>query len=269
MEQNTKLGVHCGFGNQTASYNLISLREMSSKKAPKKHEEEDEEVHEEEVEEEEEQEEVAPPKSTRTQQLQESKEEEDEEEEEEETQSRRSHSNTTRGTGLVLVLPYLYVGDKNATLKPNVLKAQGITHIVNCVGHLVENSYPDEFEYTTFEIDDDRNFKINKHFNDFYETVVPFRDSTTGNKVLVHCDRGESQSITLVLAYMLKSAKAKKKPLTLKAAFNYVQQKKMNIGPNDGFLRQLVNLEKELFGDSSIRVKGSGGGAGRGRATRK
>jgi len=187
-------------------------------------------------------------------------EDDEEEEEDDDVGPQRSKAAAARGSGLVQILPYLFIGDAHTAQKSDLLRESGITHIINCVHHEVDNLFPELFEYTEFEIPDDRNYKINKHFPDVYQVVAVFRDNPK-DKVLIHCDRGQSQSIALVLAYILKSAKAKGLRMTLKAAITFVQQKKMNIKVNDGFMRQLVNLEKELFGDSSIRVKGGASGA--------
>ncbi len=106
-------------------------------------------------------------------------------------------------------------------------------------------------------------------------------------------ETAQSQSVTLVLAYMLKSAREKGKSLTLQQAFKFVSTKRMNLQPNDGyarthnvavvavvvvdvahafrrtvcrFMKQLINLEKDLYGEASLRVRSSGRGRrGRGR----
>jgi len=164
--------------------------------------------------------------------------------------------------GLVQVLPYLYLGGAHAASKADVLKENGIVHIMNCVSQDVDNFFPEEFKYTTFEIPDDRNFDISEHFQEAFDVIKSFRDGDHAKRVLIHDETGQSQAVALLLAYMLMSAKEKQKQLTLKAALSYVTGKKGDVQPNPGFIKHLINLEKDLYGEASLRVKNSGGRGG-------
>ncbi|KAG7270621.1 hypothetical protein CRUP_010916 [Coryphaenoides rupestris] len=63
-----------------------------------------------------------------------------------------------------------------------------------------------------------------------------------GGRVLVHCHVGVSRSATLVLAYLMLKQK-----LTLVDAICAVKDKR-GVVPNRGFLRQLIQLDGQLFG---------------------
>jgi protein-tyrosine phosphatase len=84
---------------------------------------------------------------------------------------------------------------------------------------------------------------------------------------LIHCTTGKNISPTLLLAYMLLSAKKQDKHLPLLKAIQFVQSKAPGSNPSEQFLEQLVDLEVELFEDASVKIKGRGGG-GRGRGGR-
>ena len=69
--------------------------------------------------------------------------------------------------------------------------------------------------------------------------------STTGSnmaRVLVHCREGYSRSPTIVIAYLLLR---QRDPLRLEDAVRVVARQ-LSIGPNKGFLRQLVRLDRRL-----------------------
>lgn len=60
--------------------------------------------------------------------------------------------------------------------------------------------------------------------------------------MLVHCRVGVSRSATLVLAYLML-----KERLTLVEAICAVKENR-GVAPNRGFLRQLVRLDRQLYG---------------------
>lgn len=62
------------------------------------------------------------------------------------------------------------------------------------------------------------------------------------NRVLVHCNLGISRSTTLILAYLMKTFHA-----TLFEAFKFLRHRRPIVCPNNGFLRQLIEFEYELY----------------------
>lgn len=61
-------------------------------------------------------------------------------------------------------------------------------------------------------------------------------------KILVHCQVGVSRSATIVLAYLML-----KQNMTLAEAIKKVKERR-GIYPNQGFLKQLINLHIQLYG---------------------
>lgn len=80
--------------------------------------------------------------------------------------------------------------------------------------------------------------RISIHFQeaaDFIEAAL-----SSGGRVLVHCMVGLSRSATMVLAFLMI-----KRGLSLEQAATCVRRHR-EVRPNDGFLRQLLELEFSL-----------------------
>jgi protein tyrosine/serine phosphatase len=65
--------------------------------------------------------------------------------------------------------------------------------------------------------------------------------------VYVHCAAGVSRSATVVIAYLMFREK-----MCLRMAFDYVKKCRPVVEPNDGFMKQLIELEDLLFGIETL-----------------
>ncbi len=132
----------------------------------------------------------------------------------------------------------------------DLLKALGITHILNLTGYkhgTSELRYPpkfrNDFEYAHLVIADEDDpvtmltFRSNffEAGNDFIHQALMSRHSS---RVLVHCEAGISRSSTLVISHLMSVWN-----LSVKEAFETVKNLKANIAPNQAFFRQLLELE--------------------------
>ncbi|XP_019718289.1 dual specificity protein phosphatase 26-like [Hippocampus comes] len=142
------------------------------------------------------------------------------------------------------VWPRLYIGDQHSAENWNGLARHGITHILNAA-HSKRRRCPDIYQglkitYMGVEANDSYDFDISVNFQaaaDFIHAAL-----RRGGHVLVHCHVGVSRSATLVLAYLML-----KQRLTLVEAICAVKENR-EIIPNRGFLRQLIRLDRQLFG---------------------
>ncbi|XP_067001340.1 dual specificity protein phosphatase 3 [Anabrus simplex] len=144
------------------------------------------------------------------------------------------------------VYPNVFIGDAGAAKNKQYLKKMGITHVLNTAegnrfGMVNTNQlyYRDtNIKYMGLQLLDIPITDIGVHFQDasnFIEDGI-----RRGGKVLVHCLMGMSRSSTCVLAYLMI-----KENMTAVEALRVVCKNRY-IRPNDGFLRQLADLDNKL-----------------------
>jgi len=150
------------------------------------------------------------------------------------------------GNSLDEVFPNLFIGEESAARDLKLLKRMNVTHVLNAAkGKTVYHVNTDEDFYKPVNIQfmsikayDGLNFKMSPYFNKAAEFIA--QGLASGGKVLVHCREGVSRSATLVLAYLMI-----KEGMTVQDAVRTVR-KSREICPNEGFLQQLCDLNKEL-----------------------
>ena len=124
----------------------------------------------------------------------------------------------------------------------DAMQEMGITNIIN----VTNNLRPTEEHYKLFDVfylplKDEENYNIINAI----KTCSFYIDLLTKNnkkKCVVHCSAGISRSSSIIIGYCMIYKKKK-----LKECYKFVKGKKKNIAPNVGFMKQLIELEKEIF----------------------
>lgn len=127
----------------------------------------------------------------------------------------------------------LYLGGMGYAKCKDFLKEKGIENIL-CVGYKLFDLYPNDFNYKIIEIEDDKNEYILPYL---YPALMFMSEKTT----YVHCQMGISRSASFVIAYVMAKYKMK-----YEKAYEFVQEKREFIDPNEGFVEQLKQFEEIL-----------------------
>nr|XP_019938646.1 PREDICTED: dual specificity phosphatase DUPD1-like [Paralichthys olivaceus] len=156
------------------------------------------------------------------------------------------------------VQPRIYIGDMYAAKDKRTLQAHHITHVLNAAdGKFNVNTGPSFYRDTSItyhgvEAFDMPSFNLSPFFYSAANFIKNALSSPTG-KVFVHCAMGLSRSSTLVLAYLVIHEN-----MTLVDAIKAVSANR-NISPNNGFLEQLRELDKQLHYQGSSRSRNGNG----------
>ncbi|XP_065582628.1 dual specificity protein phosphatase 3-like [Artemia franciscana] len=153
------------------------------------------------------------------------------------------------------VYPGIVISDEATAMSSYVLRSLGITHVLNTAAHdygldpaidqrysygavRTSQSFYNHLSIKYFGIPavDIVSYNLSRHFNEAAEFID--EALRKGGKILVHCQMGISRSATLVIAFLMI-----KKQLSVEEAIKTVRMKRF-IYPNDGFLRQLCQLDE-------------------------
>jgi protein-tyrosine phosphatase len=142
----------------------------------------------------------------------------------------------------------LYLGSAKASKDALALQQIGITHILCLAGKAY---HVGKFTYKVVHYKDSVDTELSQNQLD---EMIQFIDDQfqNGGKVFVHCMGGMSRSPTVILVYLMRI-----KGMTLRDAYIHVRSRR-KIHPNFGFQRQLVQIEKNLFGTSSVNESEQG-----------
>jgi protein-tyrosine phosphatase len=149
------------------------------------------------------------------------------------------------------VMPRLYIGSRSAVADSNARWARGtLTHIVRLLDQMWMHSRYDGIEYLSIEVADCDETDLGVYFE---QTAAFIRDalaSSLDSAVLVHCAAGMSRSATIMIAYLMIEH-----GMSLARALYTVRLARPIVEPNDGFMKQLGQLEQTL--DAERKQKAS------------
>ncbi|TSK17784.1 Inactive dual specificity phosphatase 27 [Bagarius yarrelli] len=143
------------------------------------------------------------------------------------------------------VWPNIFIGEKSVAVNKARLKRLGITHVLNTAhgtGVYTGQSFYQEMNitYMGIEVDDFPDVDISPHFR----TCAEFLDEallTHRGKVLVDSVMGISRPAVLVAAYLMVFHN-----MSIMEALTEIRKKRA-ISPNEGFLKQLRELNETLM----------------------
>ncbi|KAJ1405616.1 Tyrosine specific protein phosphatases domain [Sesbania bispinosa] len=138
----------------------------------------------------------------------------------------------------------LFLGSVGTAANKDGLKNVNVTHILTVAGKLTP-AHPGDFVYKTIDVVDRDDANLKQYFNECFDFIDEAKRH--GGRVLVHCYAGKSRSVTIVVAYLMKT-----RGMSLSEALQHVKSKRPQAAPNPGFIRQLEEFEKSLQGASEL-----------------
>ncbi|NXN08446.1 DUS27 phosphatase, partial [Indicator maculatus] len=148
------------------------------------------------------------------------------------------------------VWPNVFIAEKSVAVNKSRLKRLGITHVLNAAHGTGVYTGPGFYnglniQYLGIEVDDFPDMDISKHFR----PAAEFLDEallTYRGKILVSSEMGISRSAVLVAAYLMIYHH-----MTILEALMTLRKKRA-IYPNDGFLKQLRELNEQLLEEREL-----------------
>jgi len=153
-----------------------------------------------------------------------------------------AHTITYAPVPMTKILPHLYIGSYENAMDEFELRSKGITHTLSLVGR---NWHLDFVEQEAISMHD----LGRTNLKEVLQKVSKFMEQgqQDKNKILVHCQSGQNRSATVIIAYLLTYHKE-----TLYRAHKRLKRLRPLVQINQGYAKQLLALEKEIFGKNSL-----------------
>lgn len=137
------------------------------------------------------------------------------------------------------VAEHIYLGGDAVARDRDILKQNGITHVLNCVGFVCPEYFKADFMYMTLWLQDNPTEDITSILYDVFDYFEDVREKH--GRVFVHCCQGVSRSTSLVIAYLMW-----REGQSFDDAFQYVKSARGIADPNMGFACQLMQCQKRV-----------------------
>ncbi|KAH7293988.1 hypothetical protein KP509_28G051400 [Ceratopteris richardii] len=134
---------------------------------------------------------------------------------------------------------HIYLGSDAVARDRETLRANGITHVLNCVGFVCPEYFKRELVYKTLWLQDSPCEDITSLLYDVFDYFEDVREQN--GRVFVHCCQGVSRSTSLVIAYLMWRERS-----TFEDAFQDVKASRGITNPNMGFACQLLQCQKRV-----------------------
>lgn len=134
------------------------------------------------------------------------------------------------------IIDDLWLGSLASSCNREALKSRNIETIISAVLG-ASAIYPFDFNYEKAKLRDVDDEDI---LNDIEKLLPIMRsDLMLGRGVLCHCHHGKSRSVTIVAAYLIKYHN-----MSADEALSFIKNKRTQIDPNPGYIKQLYQYEK-------------------------
>uniref|UniRef100_A0ACD5ZL73 Uncharacterized protein n=2 Tax=Avena sativa TaxID=4498 RepID=A0ACD5ZL73_AVESA len=137
------------------------------------------------------------------------------------------------------VADHVYLGGDAVAKNRDILRKNGITHVLNCVGFVCQEYFKSDLLYRTLWLQDSPTEDITSILYDVFDYFEDVREQA--GRVFVHCCQGVSRSTSLVIAYLMW-----REGQSFDDAFQFVKAARGIANPNMGFACQLLQCQKRV-----------------------
>ncbi|KAF5726709.1 protein-tyrosine-phosphatase MKP1-like [Tripterygium wilfordii] len=137
------------------------------------------------------------------------------------------------------IADHIYLGSDAVAKNREILRQNGITHVLNCVGFVCPEYFKSDLVYKTLWLQDSSSEDITSILYDVFDYFEDVREKS--GRVLVHCCQGVSRSTSLAIAYLMW-----REGQSFEDAFQYVKAARGVTNPNMGFTCQLLQCQKRV-----------------------
>ncbi|KAL5826887.1 hypothetical protein ACOSQ3_018725 [Xanthoceras sorbifolium] len=137
------------------------------------------------------------------------------------------------------IADHIYLGSDAVAKNREILRKNGITHVLNCVGFVCPEYFKNDLVYKTLWLQDSPSEDITSILYDVFDYFEDVREQ--GGRVFVHCCQGVSRSTSLAIAYLMW-----REGQSFEDAFQYVKAARGVTNPNMGFACQLLLCQKRV-----------------------
>ena len=138
----------------------------------------------------------------------------------------------------IMIFDWLLLGDAKISSDKELLKHYKVDSILNSALEC-RNYHTLTFIYKKIPVCDTPKTNIKFYFDDASNFLEENRKK--GNIVYVHCYKGRSRSVSLIISYMIKYMN-----YSYESAFSHIKKLKTDVNPNYGFVEQLKKYKEEM-----------------------
>nr|GEU83926.1 protein-tyrosine-phosphatase MKP1-like [Tanacetum cinerariifolium] len=138
------------------------------------------------------------------------------------------------------IMDHVFLGSDAIAKNRDVLRQNGITHVLNCVGFVCPEYFKNDLVYKTLWLQDSPSEDITSILYDVFDYFEDVKEQN--GRVFVHCCQGVSRSTSLVIAYLMW-----RDGQSFDTAFQQVKAARGVTNPNMGFASQLLQCQKRVL----------------------
>ena len=137
------------------------------------------------------------------------------------------------------IFNWMFLGTFSNACDIEELRRIGVNYVLNCAAECQNTHLPDDIIELHLNIRDEKKFDLSPFFEESNKFINKAKMS--GGALLIHCKYGISRSVSLIIAYLIKYL-----GFSVIRALNFLRNIKQQINPNEGFLEQLFEYEKNI-----------------------